>query len=306
VNRISKRTIIGAVFDVATMDVSELRDRIRELGITPNKRLGQHFLIDEAIANRQVQYADIGKKDTVLEIGPGTGILTEILSKRADRVVAVEADPVAANHIERTYPDVEVIGGDVLKVDLPKFDKVVSNLPFNISSPITFRLLDEPFESGILMYQKEFAERLVASEGNKDYSRLSVNAYYKAESEILETVPRTLFYPQPRVDAAIVRITPRRPPFEVTDEDHFFRVVKALFTHRRKQIRNSLVLEWRNLSESRESMKEFTSGLPDPHRRVEELSPQEIGELSNRILKEKFNLPKGHHSTPSSARQRDR
>jgi 16S rRNA (adenine1518-N6/adenine1519-N6)-dimethyltransferase len=306
VNRTSRRIIIGVVIDIATMDVSELRDLMRELGISPSKRLGQHFLLDEAIANRQVQYANVRKKDTVLEIGPGIGILTGILSKRADRVMAVEADPVAADYIERTYTDVEVINGDVLKVDLPRFDKVVSNLPFNISSPITFRLLGGPFESGILMYQKEFAERLMASEGSKDYSRLSVNVYYRAESEILETVPRTSFYPQPKVDAAIVRITPRRPPFEVTDEDHFFRVVKALFTHRRKQIQNSLVLEWRNLSDSRESMAEFASGMPNAHRRVEELSPKEIGELSNLILKEKFNLAKGHHSTPSSSQEKDR
>jgi 16S rRNA (adenine1518-N6/adenine1519-N6)-dimethyltransferase len=294
------------VIDVATMDVSDLRDQIRELGMTPSKRLGQHFLFDEATANRQVQYANVGKKDTVLEIGPGMGVLTGILSKRAGRVVAVEADPAAADYIERTYADVEILRGDVLKVDLPKFDKVVSNLPFNISSPITFRLLGEPFESGILMYQKEFAERLVASEGDRDYSRLSVNAFFRAKSEILETVPRTLFYPQPRVDAAIVRITPRPPPFKVTDEDHFFKVVKALFTHRRKQIRNSLALEWRNLSDSKESMAEFVSELPSSHRRVEELSPREIGELSNRILKEKFNLEKRHHSTTSSARKRDR
>jgi 16S rRNA (adenine1518-N6/adenine1519-N6)-dimethyltransferase len=301
-----QKTIIGPVDDVGAMDVSELKRRIRDLGITPNKRLGQHFLIDEAVANRQVQYAKVGKNDTVLEIGPGLGILTGILSTRAKRVVAVEADPAAADYIERTFGDVEIIRGDVLKIDLPEFDKVVSNLPFNISSSISFRLLERSFDSGILMYQKEFAERLVASEGSKDYSRLSVNAYYRARSEVLETVPRSLFYPEPKVDASIVRLEPRRPPFEVADEDHFFEVVRALFTHRRKQIRNSLVLEWMNLTDTKESMAKFVSGLPGSDRRVEDLSPEEIGGLSNRIIEEKFNLPKGHHSTPSSAQDKDR
>ncbi len=305
-NRASKRTIIGPVIDVAKMEISELKARIRDLGMTPNKRLGQHFLSDEATANRQVQYAKVGKNDTVLEIGPGLGILTGILSTRAKRVVAVEADPAAADYIERTYEDVEIIRGDVLKVDLPEFDKVVSNLPFNISSPITFKLLEVPFDSAILMYQKEFAERLVASDGGKEYSRLSVNAFYRANCEILETVPRTLFYPEPKVDASIVRIEPRHPPFEVIDEGHFFKVVKALFTHRRKQIRNSLMLEWRSLTDTRESMAQFVSELPGSQRRVEELSPEEIGELSNRIIKEKLNLAKGHHSTTSSARDKDR
>lgn len=305
-NRTSKRTIIGPVIDVAKMEISELKARIRDLGMTPNKRLGQHFLSDEATANRQVQYAKVGKNDTVLEIGPGLGILTGILSTRAKRVVAVEADPAAADYIERTYEDVEIIRGDVLKADLPEFDKVVSNLPFNISSPITFKLLEVPFDSGILMYQKEFAERLVASLGNKEYSRLSVNAFYRANCEILEMVPRTLFYPEPKVDASIVRIEPRHPPFEVIDEGHFFKVVKALFTHRRKQIRNSLMLEWRSLTDTKESMAQFVSELLGSQRRVEELSPEEIGELSDRIIKEKLNLAKGHHSTTSSARDKDR
>jgi 16S rRNA (adenine1518-N6/adenine1519-N6)-dimethyltransferase len=288
------------------MGLSETKREIRELGMRPNKRLGQHYLMDIAIANRQVQYANIEKMDVVLEIGPGLGILTGILSKRAKKVVAIEADPAAAKHIEHQFGDVEIIRGDVLKVALPKFNKVVSNLPFNISSPITFKLLGEDFDSGILMYQKEFAERLAANEGDANYSRLSVNAYYRAKREMLETVPRTAFYPEPKVDASIVRITPRSPPFEVVDEDHFFKVVKALFSHRRKQIGNSLKLEWKALCDSREAMERFVSNLADPRRRVEDLSPEELGEISNWILEGKFNLDNGHHKTSPRAQERDR
>ncbi len=284
----------------------DIRSQIRELGIRPSKRLGQHYLLDEGIANRQVQYANIRKSDTVLEIGPGLGILTNIMSKRAKRVIAIEMDPVNADYLHREIPDAEIITGDVLKVSFPSFDKVVSNLPFNISSPLTFKLLDQEFELGILMYQKEFAQRLVASKGNSDYSRLSVNAYYRAECEILEVVPRSAFFPEPNVDASIVKIIPRPPPFKVAKEDHFLRLVKALFSHRRKQIGNSLLMEWKELCDNKETMRRMVASLPDKEMRVEDLSPQEIGELSNWISEEKFNLGNGHHKNPSSAQDEGR
>lgn len=269
------------------MSLSDVREQIRELGVRPNKRLGQHFLVDLAIANRQVQYANIAETDVVLEIGPGLGILTEILRERAKKVIAVELDPVTAGYLQKRLRDVEIIQEDVLKIQLPQFDKVVSNLPFKISSPVTFKLLSERFEEGILMYQKEFAQRLVATKGEPDYSRLSVNAYYRAKCEILETVPRSAFYPEPKVDSSIVRITPRPPPFEVEDEVHFFKVVKALFTYRRKKIANSLLLAWKELHDSKEAMSQIVSGLPSSHKRVEQLSPEEIGELSDSILQAK-------------------
>ncbi len=278
------------------MSVSELKNLIKELGLRPNKRLGQNYLVDKDIANRQVQYANIGRSDTVLEIGPGLGTLTRILSERAKRVIAIEMDPTAVEYLRREVENVEIVQGDVLEIDLPAFDKVVSNLPYNISSPATFRLLEEKFQDGILMYQKEFAQRLVATKGSSEYSRLTVNAYCKARCELLEIVPKSAFYPEPKVDSSIVRMVPRPPPFQVTDKEHFQRLVKALFNHRRKQIGNSLMLEWRHLSDSEDLMKRIVKDLAYSHKRVEEMSPEEIGELSNWILKENFNLGKGHHS----------
>ena len=127
------------------MSLSEIKNLLKDLGLRPNKRLGQHYLVDKAIANRQLQYANIGRSDTVLEIGPGLGMLTKILSKRAKKVIAVEMDPAAVDHLRNEVQNVEIVQGDVLKIDLPAFDKIVSNLPFNISSPITFRLLEAEF-----------------------------------------------------------------------------------------------------------------------------------------------------------------
>lgn len=241
---------------------------------------GQHFLIDERVAQREVDYAEISGKDVVLEIGPGTGVLTRLLARQANQVVTVEIDEMLVSQLRRTMPDnVEVIHADVLDVDfssLPLFNKVVANLPFTISSPITFKLLRHSFSVAVLMYQKEFAKRMVAQPGNKDYSRLTVHLYYKAECEILETVSKGKFKPHPRVDACLVRVTPRdEPPFYVENEELFLDITKQLFTQRRKKIKNALTDEQRGKAAS----------FPFLDSRVEELHPAEIAELSNLIAR---------------------
>jgi len=239
-------------------------------------KLGQNFLIDNDIAKREVNYANISNNDVVLEIGPGRGILTKLLAKKAKKVVAIEIDKTLVNDLKNLLPDnVEIINEDVIKADfykLPKFNKIVANLPFQISSPITFKILDYDFDLAILIYQKEFADRLVASPGSKDYSRLTVNVYYKAVCEILEIVPSICFKPQPKVDSCIVKIIKRqKPPFFITNEKFFFDLVKKLFNKRRKKIKNTVteIVEIKNLDAL------FLDN------RVEELSPEEIGKLSN-------------------------
>jgi len=246
-------------------------------------KLGQNFLINEKVAERELQYANVNKDDVVLEIGPGEGVLTKLLAERAGKVLAVEIDEKLVHLLKKFLPgNVELIQGDVLKIDfekLPCFNKVVSNLPFQISSPVTFKLLDYGFDLAILVYQKEFADRLVAKSGCKNYSRLSVNVYYKAECEVLEVIPRTCFKPEPKVDSCIVKLTPREvPPFHVLDEQFFLDVTKKLFIHRRKKIKTTLT----KLFDIR-----LDDDIPYMESRVEELSPEEIGRLSN-VLYEKI------------------
>ena len=147
------------------------------LGIRPKKSLGQHFLVDSRVALRHVGHAAIGSSDTVLEIGPGLGILTRLLAERARHVVAIEADRRFAAYLRESLPDVEVIEGDALAIEWPRFDVMASNLPYQISSPLTFRLLGEPFRRAVLMYQWEFARRMIAKPATADYSRLSVGVY---------------------------------------------------------------------------------------------------------------------------------
>jgi len=241
------------------------------------QRLGQHFLIDETVAEREVAYAGLTPQDVVLEIGPGGGIITRMLAQKAQQVVAIELDARLVRQLKIGLPgNVTLIHGDAVEVDfatLPRFTKIVSNLPFQISSPITFKLLDYPFSKAILIYQKDFADRLVAEPGSKEYSRLTIGVYYKAYCRILEDVPRTCFSPPPQVDSSIVELVPRKqPPFEVANETFFFEFVKQLFNHRRKKIRYTIASLFGNHEE-----------LPYLDERVEMLTPEQLGDLSNLV-----------------------
>ncbi len=216
---------------------------LRRHGIRLSKRAGQHQVIDPTVLEQMVDYAELSRDDVVLEVGAGIGNLTLLLAARAGKVIAVERDRrlmrVLGERL-RVHSNVKLLCGDALQIELPKFNKVVANLPYGISSDITFRLLKRKFELAILMYQREFAERLVAKPGSDDYSRLTVNAYYRASLELLREVPPEAFFPQPKVTSAIVRLKPREPPFDVADESMFFNVVRALFQHRRQRVRNAL------------------------------------------------------------------
>jgi len=247
------------------------------------KRYGQNFLVDRNIALAEVKYADITKDDVVLEIGPGKGILTCLLAERAKRVIAIEIDKDLIKNLESNLPDnVILIKDDVLNVnfkDLPCFNKIVSNLPFKISSPVTFKILDYDFDVAYLIYQKEFADRMVAKPNSKNYSRLSVGVYYKAFCEIIRYVPKTCFNPQPKVDSCIVKLLPKKsPPFNLENEEFFFDLTKKLFNHRRKKVKYTIKNEF--------SIND--NCIPFLDERVENLSPEDIGDLSNIIYKKIF------------------
>lgn len=241
-----------------------------------HQKLGQHFLIDGTVALREIGYASLQPDDVVLEIGPGKGILTRLLARYATQVIAIEIDKKLVQELSVLLPkNVRLIHGDALEVDyqtLPKFTKIVANLPFQISSPITFKILQYPFTKAILIYQKDFADRMIAHAGGKEYSRLSVGIYYKAYCRILETIPKNCFSPQPKVESCIVELIPReKPPFSVADEAFFFELTKTLFSHRRKKIKNTI----------EGTYGKETAHLPYMMRRVEELTPEQIGELSD-------------------------
>ena len=231
-------------------------------------------MVDEGILKRELEYAGVSEKDRVLEVGPGMGALTKYLVQYAGEVHAIEKDRTLAMFIRDQFPDVNLVEGDAMKVDWPDFDKMISNIPYRISSPLTFRLLEHDFKLAVLTYQKEFAERLVAYAGEMAYSRLSVMAYFRAEMEYLETIPRSAFKPQPKVESAMIRIRPRKEkPFDVCDEALFEDVVRTLFSARRKMVRSALRSKY---------------GVVDTEfgeMRAEDLTPEEIGEISNLIYR---------------------
>jgi len=240
---------------------------------------GQHFLRWRDVARRMVEYAEVAEDDVVLEVGPGHGEVTRYLVERAGRVIAVEKDPRLAEGIRLRFRDrVEVVEADVLEIELPEFTKCVSSLPYRISSEFTVKLLEHTFRSAVLLYQKEFGERLAAGPGSKAYSRLSVYVYCRADVELLETVPRDAFRPRPAVDGVLVRFQPRDAPFSTCDWELYFRLVKLLFTHRRKKVGTALRRYHSALG------VDVLDAVPYSDLRVEQMSPEMIGELADRLV----------------------
>ena len=254
-----------------------------------DKKLGQNFLIDENVVRQIVAAAELSEADTVLEVGPGIGTLTQGLAESKARVVAVELDtrllPVLATTLNG-YDNVRVVHGDILKVNImeevgaPSF-KVCANLPYYITTPIIFALLEKrlPMERLVAMVQKEVAERMAAQPGGKEYGALSVAIQYYTEPKIAFIVPPTSFIPAPAVDSAVIVCKRReKPPVEVCDEGLFFRVVKAAFSLRRKMLSNSL----KNMGIKGEQVAKWLelAGV-DGKRRAETLSLEDFAKLTN-------------------------
>ncbi|PSQ07688.1 16S rRNA (adenine(1518)-N(6)/adenine(1519)-N(6))-dimethyltransferase [Halobacteriales archaeon QS_6_71_20] len=224
-------------------DPDELR---RRAGVRGDPDRDQHFLVDDRVLDRLPDYLpDAVDRSHLLEIGGGTGALTDRLLAAGDRVTVVERDRELAAFVREEFADavadgtLTVIEGDALGADLPAFTASVSNLPYGVSSEVAFRLLP-PGRPLVLMFQAEFADRMVAEPGTSEYGRLSVSTQHYADVEVVERVPPEAFDPQPRVDSAVVRCLPRDPDYEVDDEAFLLRFVKALFTQRRKTVRNAV------------------------------------------------------------------
>ena len=255
--------------------------------------LNQH--IDENKRNQIVNFGEIDEDDIILEIGPGIGTLTIELAKKAKKVIAIEQDgnicKILTERLKNEKIDnVELINDDALKTDFPKFNKIISNLPYQISSPITFKFLDYDFDLAILMYQKEFADRMNGEVGSKNYSRLSAMLYFKCNVDALTNVSSESFIPKPKIDSTVVKLTPKENKIEDIDFETYSNFTKALFQHRNKKIRNALIDSRHIISRiDKKVLKQRLNSIEDDklndylEKRVIVLEPEEILYISKEL-----------------------
>lgn len=266
------------------------------------KRLGQNFLTDGEVIQDIIEYANISPEDTVVEIGPGVGFVTEQLVKYAKKVIAIELDEEAIVELKKlNAPNLEIIHNDVLKTDLSslcdeKF-KVVANIPYYITSPIIAHLLGEvddlnnknrnKIKDIILMVQEEVARRMIADENSqgKQYGLLTILSQFWADVKIMRLVGRKAFFPAPKVNSALVKLDVRtEPKLKLTDYSHFRKTVKAGFAQRRKNIKNCLL----NGGFLKDDIVKALSTLGiDENTRGEKLSIETFGKLSEELLRQK-------------------
>ena len=274
---------------------------MNQYGIKLNKNLGQNYLIDKNKRDQIINFGNLNEDDVVLEIGTGIGTLTIELAKKAGKVIAIEQDSNIAKILrerlkKEKIDNVELINDDALNVDFPKFNKIISNLPYQISSPITFKFLNYDFDLAILMYQKEFARRMNGAVGTKDYSRLSAMLYFKCDVETLIDVSSESFLPKPKIDSTVVKLTPKENKISEEDFKIYSNFTKALFQHRNKKIRNALIDSRHVICNlDKKEMKEKINRIEDDElneylkKRVIAIKPEEILFLSkelNSILNE--------------------
>lgn len=263
-------------------------------GLRARKGLGQHFLVDKRVLHRVVSAADLAPEDTVIEVGPGLGVLTRALAKRAAKVIAVEADgrlASALSEVMSTADNVSIIESDILQTEpaslldsagvgpgLPSY-KVVANIPYYITSPILRHFLEASLKPSmmILMVQKEVGEAITAQPGAM--SLLAVSVQFYGKPTIVGHVPARSFYPPPKVDSVILRVKPyEEPPIEVSQSSKFFAVVRAGFSAPRKQLRNSLA-QGLGIPPPQAAILLERASI-DPRRRAETLDLQEWARLS--------------------------
>lgn len=262
------------------------------------KKYGQNFLIDPHVLDKIIRSAQISKEDLVLEIGPGIGTMTQLLCEHARQVIAVEIDAALIPILHDTlkdYQNIEIIHGDILKLDPAELIevknngrpiKVVANLPYYITTPIIMGLLEghAPVESITVMVQKEVAQRMQAGPGTKDYGALSLAVQYYVCPQIVAHVPPNCFMPRPKVGSAVIRLTRHaKLPVEVEDEKLLFQIIRASFNQRRKTLANGLANSGM-IPCSKEEIEQAIEALGLPvNVRGEALTLEQFASLSNRI-----------------------
>lgn len=264
--------------------MSWIRKELADLGIPPLKRFGQHFLADEKIRNTMVAVAQPLTHDRILEIGPGLGYITAELLKYPCQVIAVEKDRTLEPYLKNRFSkfhNLTVVQGDALKIGMLNCNKIVSSPPYNISSKLILFVIRNQFELAVLLLQNEFVQRLMANCGSREYGRLTVTLQSRAETNFIMKVPRTAFYPKPKVDSAIVTIKPRTEPLPIKNDLIFEELVRFLFTQRRRKLRGVLTRYLKDRSSTK--IYPILSQITFLEKRIFQINPTELADLSNLI-----------------------
>ena len=278
------------------MNHRQVRDFFAYNHTRPKKQLGQNFLVNPEVLEIIVRAGELTDTDTVIEIGAGLGCLTDVLARRAKRVIAVEVDELLYKALASQFSTdshIQLLNADILKLELdsllcygtetaPTTVKVIANLPYSITTPILWKLLDhqKQIHSCVLMMQKEVAERIVAEPGGKDYGALTIGVAYRTDATLIATLSPENFYPAPKVDSALLKLTMREnPKVRVENEEFFFKVVRTAFRTRRKMLKNTLVRS--RLASAKVLETAFEELSIAPERRAETLDITEFAAFAN-------------------------
>ena len=278
------------------MNHRQVRDFFALHHTRPKKQLGQNFLVNPEVLEIILDAGELTDTDTVIEIGAGLGCLTDALTRRAKRVTAVEVDELlykalvaqfsANSHVQLLNADILKLEFDLLLSDstetVPSTFKVIANLPYSITTPILWKLLDchKQIHSCVLMMQREVAERIVAEPGGKDYGALTIGIAYRTDATLIATLSPENFYPAPKVDSALLKLTMREnPKVAVENEELFFKLVRTAFRTRRKMLKNTLVRS--RLAPAQVFAAAFEELGIAPERRAETLDITEFAALAN-------------------------
>lgn len=274
------------------LNKGELRALLKKHDVRPNKRLGQNFLVDKNMQRKLLGNCNLAEDDVVLEIGPGLGALTFDIAKHVKQVFAVEKDKRLSGPLKDSaagYDNINIITGDILKFDMEKLYKdkkikVIGNLPYYITSPIVSYLIERRncIDSVFLTVQKEVGYRLAAGPGTKDYSPISIFTQFYTEPRLLFLITNRVFYPQPDVDSAFIKLDiPSSPRLKVKSEEFFFKVVRAAFSKRRKTISNSLAFDCM-ADLKKEGIERLLRSINiDPAARPEQLTLHDFASITN-------------------------
>lgn len=274
---------------------------LKKYNISANKKLGQNFLIDDNIINEIIDSSNVNKNDLIIEIGPGLGTLTAKLLENAGKVIAIELDDRMIKILSdrfKLYDNFTLIHNDVLKIDLNQIIKenienldnvkVVANLPYYITTPIIMKLLEDRvnIQSITVMVQKEVAERITATPGDKLSGAITYSIDYYAEAKEVVFVSKECFMPSPEVDSEVIKLTLRdKPKVNVVNEELFFKIIKASFSQRRKTLLNGLANS--GIINNKEKLKEILEDMGlNLEIRGEKLSIEQFADLADRIDKE--------------------